>query len=131
MFKECQNLPKHLYPTHVQYHTEIPTGDVATIEPQALWETMHSEMPPLIIDVREPREFRRGHIPQARLVPLPTLLEDTAQVPHDCQVILVCRGGRRSSRATCVLREQSYDNVVALRGGMLAWQAANLLEAID
>jgi len=131
VFKECQNLPKRLYPTHVQYHTEIPTGDVATIEPQALWETLHSEAPPLVIDVREPREFRRGHIPQARLVPLPILLEDTAQVPHDCQVILVCRGGRRSSRAACVLREQSYDNVVALRGGMLAWQAANLLEAID
>jgi rhodanese-related sulfurtransferase len=46
-------------------------------------------------------------------------------------VALVCRGGRRSERAACLLRRQGYDNVVALRGGMLAWEAENLLEAID
>ena len=130
-FVQCQNLPKRLYTPSAEYHTEIPTDKVATIEPWALRAALHEDRPPLIIDVREPREFKRGHIPGARLLPLPALLENTTQVPQDRRVILVCRRGRRSSRATYVLHKQGYDNVAALRGGMLAWKAANLLEAID
>ena len=84
-----------------------------------------------VIDVREPREFRRGHVPGARSIPLPALLADAGQVPRDGAVTLVCRGGRRSGRAVCLLRKRGHDNVAALKGGMLAWNAANLLEAID
>jgi SulP family sulfate permease len=131
VFKECQNLPKRIYPVHIPLHTDIPTGSVTDISPQRLWQLMCDGSPPLVIDVREPREFRQGHIPQAQLIPLPKLLSETSRLPHDGPVILICRSGRRSTRAAYMLHTAGYNNVAMLRGGMIAWEAAGLLEAID
>jgi SulP family sulfate permease len=132
VFKECQNLPKQTYSGELPLHTDIPAGAVAGISPQALWRELYNGgAPPLVVDVRETREFQRGHIPNARLIPLPTLLADTSGLPDDKQVVLVCRGGRRSTRATYWLQNKGYRHVRVLQGGMLAWESAGLLEAIE
>jgi SulP family sulfate permease len=133
-FKECQNLPKRIIESaEVPPHTEIPPESVASITPQALWEKLRNSENeiPLVIDVREPREFRLGHIPQAQLIPLPKLLSDTSDLPADREIVVVCRGGRRSTRATYALQNRGCQKVWVLQGGMLAWEAAGLLEAID
>jgi SulP family sulfate permease len=131
-FKECQNLPKQIYPIEPPFHTDIPTIQIADISPHELWQQLcSSDVPPLVIDVREPREFRRGHIPQAQLSPLPKLLSDTFELPKDHPIVFVCRGGRRSARAVNILHNKGYEDMAVLRGGMLAWEAAGLLEAID
>lgn len=131
-FKECQNLPKRLYPLEVSIHTPIPKYEVATITPNELRQKLlNGDTPPLVIDVREPREFKQGHIPEAELTPLPKLLSSPPPLPRQRKIVLVCRGGRRSERAACVLQDQGYSNVAVLKGGMLAWEAAGLLEAID
>jgi sulfate permease, SulP family len=132
VFKECQNLPKQSYGGELPLHTDIPAGAVAGITPQQLWQKMHNDgSQPLVIDVREIREFQRGHIPNAKLIPLPNILTDTSELPQDQEIILVCRGGRRSTRATYLLQNRGYKNVRVLQGGMVAWEAADLLEAID
>jgi rhodanese-related sulfurtransferase len=92
---------------------------------------LRSPAPPLVIDLREPREYQRGHILQAQLISLPTLLSAPPDLPHDRPVALVCPGGRRSTRAATTFVNDGYPNVVVLEGGMLAWEAAGLLEAID
>jgi SulP family sulfate permease len=130
-FKECQNLPKQTYPTEYPYQTDTPTGQIADISPKKLWQQLGNDDPPLVIDVREPREFRRGHVPRALLFPLPRLLSDTSELPEDHPIVCVCRGGRRSARAVYMLHDKGYRNVAVLRGGMLAWEAAGLLEAVD
>jgi SulP family sulfate permease len=131
-FRECQNLPKQTYARDVPCLAETPTGSVPEVSPEALWQQLCGDAPPLVIDVREPREYERGHIPQAQLLPLPRLLSGVGdRLTRSQPVILVCRGGRRSTRAACILRDQGYDNVAVLRGGLLAWEAANLLEAVD
>ncbi len=133
-FKECQNLPKRTYDEEIEATLdEIPPGDVPTVSPQALWqELFNKEPPPLVVDVREAREFRQGHIPQARLMPLPEILADgEEELPPEREIVLVCRGGRRSTRTTHILRSRGYDRVRVLAGGMVAWEAANMLEAID
>jgi SulP family sulfate permease len=130
VFKECQNLPKQTYP--LPLHTDIPPDTVADISPRELWQKLHNGLtPPLVIDVREPREFQRSHIPNAQLIPLPKLLTDPPALPTDRDIVLVCRGGRRSTRATHMLRSRGYSNVRVLRGGMLGWEAAGLLEAVE
>jgi SulP family sulfate permease len=133
VFKECQNLPKQTYPAGIPLHTEIPPDTIADISPQELWNRLYNGggQPPLVIDVREPREFKRGHIPQAELVPLPQILSAPLNLPDDREIVVVCRGGRRSTRATYLLHNKGYQNVRVLRGGMLAWEAAELLEAVD
>jgi SulP family sulfate permease len=130
-FKECQNLPKHGYAAEVPCHTEVPQGAVVAISPLELWQQLCSDTPPLVVDVREPREYERAHIPQAQLLPLPSLVSPTLDLPRDRPLILVCRGGRRSTRAAHVLHGRGHTNVATLEGGMLAWENAGLLEAVD
>ena len=47
------------------------------------------------------------------------------------RLVLVCRSGRRSMRAAELLQAKGYTNVLILQGGMLAWEAAGLLEAME
>lgn len=130
-FKECQNLPKATFPSEIPLHTEIPTGRVAEVPPRDLWQRLHSSSPPHIVDVREAREFRQSHIPEARLVPLSRLLCEAPELPRDLPIVFVCRGGRRSIRAAYLVQNLGYEEVAVLRGGMLAWEAANFLAAVD
>jgi SulP family sulfate permease len=85
----------------------------------------------LVVDVREPREYRRGHLPEARLEPLPNILSEDVRFPNDRDIVFVCRTGRRSRRAAYALRQMGVFNVSILQGGMLAWEAAGLLEAVE
>lgn len=132
-FRECQNLPRPLAGIAGDgcIHTERPAAPPPLIEPQALWQALRSAAPPAVIDVREPREFRQGRVPGSRSIPLPALLADPSQIPDDRPVVFVCRGGRRSARAAAALLAAGRKDVAALRGGMLAWEAANLLEAVE
>jgi SulP family sulfate permease len=130
-FKECQNLPKHTYPSEIPLHTDIAAGSAAEVSPPELWQQLHSSSPPHVVDVREAREFRRSHIPEARLVPLSRLLCEAPELPHDRPIVFVCRGGRRSTRAAYLVQSQGYEEVAVLQGGMLAWEAASLLAAVE
>lgn len=131
VFKECQNLPKQTLPAGLTLHTDQPIRPVTTITPRTLWEQMHSADPPLVCDVREPREFQRAHIPDSRLVPLPRILVEPAALPRDRRIVLTCRAGRRSTRAAQALMQQGYASVSVLDGGLVAWEAAGLLEAVN
>jgi len=132
-FRECQNLPKRLLPdeANIPLYIDIPRGQIDHIEPQHLWEEMHGPNPPLVIDVREPREFAQGHVPQAELVPLLDLLTDQRKLPQNRPIVFVCGGGRRSTRATYLYQNKGHENLRVLRGGMSAWEAAGLFEAIE
>lgn len=128
VFRECQELPKQLLPGPV----EIPVLDgkhPVQVTARRLWELLHTDHPPLVIDVREPREFQRGHIPGARNLPLSRLFHERDQLPPG-PMVLVCRSGRRSLRAAALLAGRNPPPHI-LEGGMLAWEAANLLEAVE
>lgn len=135
-FVECQNLPKRNYPIQLDIPDYKSNGDISiiadigNISPHELRRKLLGDHPPLVIDVRERREFKRGHIPQAQLIPLPKIISDPPALPQDQEIVLVCRTGRRSVRAACSLHKD-YHNIAILQGGMLAWETAGLLEAID
>ena len=130
VFKECQNLPKRINLPHFPHLEDIPLTSVIEITPQKLWEQMHSDQVPLVVDVREPREYRQGHIPHAVTIPLPKLLAEDVKLPPDRQIVLVCRSGRRSRRAAYALQQIGCMNVMILQDGLIAWEASGLLEAI-
>lgn len=129
-FRECQNLPKHEHSLELPFHTEKPEPGVPGISCQDLRARLRSKIPPLVIDVREPREYKQSHIPGAELFPLPVLLSEAPDLPMDRHIVLVCRGGRRSTRATSVLHSRGYKNAAVLEGGMLAWETAGYLIAV-
>jgi SulP family sulfate permease len=132
-FVECQNLPKRDYPVEISLQSYQPNGDFRRLLPHQLrHKLLYQDQPPRVIDVRERREYSQGHIPQAELVPLAKLIgEAVPQLPVDGELVLVCRTGRRSIRAACALKNRGYQNLFLLEGGMVAWEAAGYLEAID
>lgn len=134
VFKECENLPKQVFPEDIKVlDASAVETRIEEIAPEALWESIRS-MPKqqTIIDVREPREYRRGHVPSAQLVPLTRILTGEYQLEcgEEHQIIFICRSGRRSRRAAQQVLD-AHSKVKILSGGMLAWEASGLLQAVD
>lgn len=73
-----------------------------------------------VLDVREAREYRPGHVPGARNLPLSVLPARVAEVPKDRPVYVVCQAGGRSAQAAVLLRAVGVDAVDVL-GGTGAW----------
>lgn len=137
-FRECQNLPKRISLAEIPLVDETESSHILQIAPVELWSWLNpvpgsngGSGKPYIVDVREPREFSQGHIAEAKLVPLPQILSSEVKLPADRQIVLVCRSGRRSRRAAAALQHIGCMNVQVLQGGMLAWGAAGLLEAME
>ena len=134
VFKECQNLPKRLDLVDLPSLSNIPEGHVNELSAYDLWQKLHNGQGaplPKVIDVREPREFRRGHIAEADSIPFRRVLESSVTLPNDRPIVLVCRTGRRSRRAAHALHNMGCMDVSILQGGMIAWEAERLLEAIE
>jgi hydroxyacylglutathione hydrolase len=77
----------------------------------------------LLIDVREPEEYLRGHLPNSLLMPLRDFFEKVDDLPRDRPVFLVSRSGRRSTRAMRLLLDMGFQEVFNLKGGVLSWKA--------
>ncbi len=82
----------------------------------------------LVLDVREDSEYRDGHIPKARHIPLRQLKEHLKDLEKrkDRPIVAVCRSGNRSAHACRMLRQAGFEKVHNLAGGMLAWEQAGL-----
>ncbi|MCZ7436672.1 rhodanese-like domain-containing protein [Micromonospora sp. WMMC241] len=79
----------------------------------------------LLLDVREPAEWRAGHAPRARHIPLGQLTGRTGEVPADRLVITACRSGARSRQAAALLA-RDHHQTYNLAGGMRAWVRAGM-----
>ncbi|GAA3717292.1 hypothetical protein GCM10022204_41530 [Microlunatus aurantiacus] len=79
----------------------------------------------VLLDVRDLPEWRAGHAPQARHLPLGDLRDRLTELPKDTPVVAVCRSGRRSAIAARLLTRHGY-TASNLTGGMHAWVAAGL-----
>lgn len=74
---------------------------------------------PVILDVREPYEFKNGHIPGAKNVPLGTIDTYSGKGP----VYVICASGPRSTQATKKLTKMGVD-ATNVKGGMMMWKGA-------
>lgn len=73
-----------------------------------------------VIDVREPHEYELVNI-GAELIPLNTVTSQSSKIRKDIPVVVHCKGGVRSARAIEALREQGFDNLVNLKGGIVSY----------
>ena len=82
----------------------------------------------VMIDMREDKEYREGHIVNA--IHLPASKQDnyTGKLEKYRQqpLIVYCRSGQRSTAVCGKLRKQGFEAVYNLKGGVLAWQKAEL-----
>lgn len=89
-------------------------------------EELATNQPPLVLDVRSPREWAAKHIAGSVNIPLNHLQQRLAEVPRDQRIAVHCAGGYRSSIAASILHKNGITNLIEIAGGLAAWEAAKL-----
>lgn len=79
----------------------------------------------VVVDVREPDEYRAGHAPGVINIPLAQLRPRSTEIPSASPVFVICQSGRRSAQGTEVLTSIGTPAVNVI-GGTTAWIAAGL-----
>ena len=75
----------------------------------------------VLLDVRTPQEYREGHIPGSKNVPLQTLDKVRSVVENkDAELFVYCYSGARSRQATVMLQHMGYTKVQNI-GGIAAY----------
>ena len=89
-------------------------------------ELLSSNQPPLVVDVRAPREREQKHIGGSLSLPLNRLAENLGRLPKNRSLLVYCAGGYRSSIAASLLQGSGFESVGEIAGGIAAWEAAQL-----
>ena len=74
-----------------------------------------------VIDVREPRRIRDGHVPNAALIPVNSVYARREELPKDKELIFVCAVGQRSALAAEMAAAAGLTRLYNLEGGTDAW----------
>lgn len=82
----------------------------------------HSHDAFTLLDVRQPNEYESGHIPGAKLIPLPDLTDRLAEIDPQKPALVYCAVGGRSRVAAQMLSGKGFQTVYNLSGGFKAWQ---------
>jgi hydroxyacylglutathione hydrolase len=89
-------------------------------------EELASSEPPVVLDIRNPREWGARHIPESLNIPLNHIQERLEEVPRGRRIAVHCAGGYRSSIAVSILHQYGITNLLEMVGGLAAWDAAKL-----
>ena len=92
---------------------------------------LHTDEPPLLLDIREPDEFAAMHISGSLHVPRGILetaceydYEETVRVlveAREREVVVVCRSGNRSALAAYTMQLMGYQRVCSMKTGLRGW----------
>ncbi|GIP41414.1 Zn-dependent hydrolase [Paenibacillus sp. J31TS4] len=82
----------------------------------------------LLIDVRNAEEWKNGHIPGAKHLPLGRLPARLGELDPGQPIVVQCQSGSRSAIAASVLQAAGFADVSNLTGGFAGWQRAGLPE---
>jgi rhodanese-related sulfurtransferase len=91
-----------------------------------LQEKLKDKKRPFLLDVRQPEEFRSGHITGAKLIPLGELGSRLKEVPKDREIVCICASGHRSVPAVKKLLAAGY-TASSMKNGMIAWKRKGYL----
>lgn len=82
----------------------------------------------LVLDVREPDEFKSGHILNAKNIPVGKLKERIGELERHREqpIVVVCRTSNRSNAGCAQLAKLGFAQTYLLRGGITAWTKAEL-----
>ena len=96
---------------------EIHVPELSVAE---LREVLHSDQPPLLLDVREPYEWRQVHLPAALHIPMNEIPHRLAELPQTSVIVVFCAHGMRSYDVAGYLIDHGYQ-ASSLAGGITEW----------
>ena len=102
-------------------------GDKGSVDPMGATEMINHQQA-VVIDVRPSADYHKGHIINAISLPSNGFASQisTLNKHKDKPIIVACRSGAQSASACAQLRKAGFEQVYNLKGGILAWQSANL-----
>jgi molybdopterin/thiamine biosynthesis adenylyltransferase/rhodanese-related sulfurtransferase len=98
---------------------EIKNG-VPQITVQQLKKRLDAGEEVYILDVREPFEYKIANL-GGRLIPLGEVAQRLSEIDRSREVVVQCKGGVRSQKAAEVLKQNGFEHVINLAGGIIAW----------
>ncbi|MHB8958557.1 MAG: rhodanese-like domain-containing protein [Candidatus Limnocylindrales bacterium] len=82
--------------------------------------------PALLVDIRERDEFMAVRVEDCLFIPMSQLGVRLDEIPKDRPVMLICASGSRSTGATAYLRQNGWEDVGSVAGGIDGWQRLGL-----
>ncbi len=108
--------------TVINYHQtsyrEVTSNEAA--------ELIQNEQP-IILDVRTPNEYKRGHLHKSVLIPVQELQNRFKELGNDKdrEILIYCATGNRSTVASKILIDSGFKHIVNMRGGIYDWSKKN------
>jgi len=102
-------------------------GAATTLSPFAATQLVN-DGDALFVDVRDEKEYKSGHLLNARNFPVAKFDERMHEIEKlkDRDLVVYCDNGMRTTRATAKLRKQGFEKLHTLGGGLAAWEKASL-----
>jgi rhodanese-related sulfurtransferase len=99
---------------------------LVNVEPQDAVKLINNDA--VVLDLRSPEAFAKGHIVNARNIPFDDLDPSSEKISglHKKPIIAVCDSGMVSTRAVTKLRKSGFESVYGLKGGIAGWTQASL-----
>jgi len=98
-----------------------------TVTSQRLTHLMNKE-DALVLDVRDSKDYREGHITGSRNIPFSKLKESVGEITQfkDKPVVIVCKMGQHAGAAGKILHAEGFASVQRLSGGITTWKSDGL-----
>jgi len=103
---------------HQASYREVASSEAA--------ELIQNEQP-IILDVRTPNEYKRGHLQNSVLIPVQELQNRYKELgtDKDREILIYCATGNRSTVASKILIDSGFKHIVNMRGGIYDWSKKN------
>ncbi len=77
--------------------------------------------PPLLLDVREPWEFKYCQIEGSRSIPMREIPQAAQELDPEQEIVVICHHGVRSMQVAYFLEHAGFSKIINLTGGVAAW----------
>ena len=98
--------------------TKVNEGEIEVTEVKAMLDRGDKFV---LIDVREPHEYKICNIPAAKLIPLGEVPQRLHELDKNADIVIHCKSGMRSAKACGILKQAGFEHVRNMKGGILAW----------
>lgn len=98
-------------------------GPVLALPPEYIKRLLDRGEQPVFFDLRSPEEYREGHLPRARSLPVAEIARRAGDVPAKGRVVLYCDCAPAELQAAAkqLIQRRDLHNVSVLQGGFVGW----------
>lgn len=107
-------------------HSQVP--GITIVSPKQAEKDLQQDTTIQLLDVRTSDEYREGHIKNSTNYCVTTneFVDKMTRLDKEKPVYVYCRSGNRSAKATKILKENGFQKIFEIEGGIISWQQEGL-----